>query len=213
MVWNSAIIGSYESLMFFADMGADIHLKSNNGLNCLHIAAGKGHLSLCKALVEKHYFDVHIVDNDGWTALHHSAMSGKYDVVEFFASMGTNVYIKTNGGSNCLHISAQHGHLGLCEKLIEKHKFDVHMTDDDGWTALHKSAENGSYELVCFFVDMGADIYVKTNIGWSCLHIAALNGRLNLCKTLVDTYDFDVHFKDNCGWTALHHSAKNGSYD
>ena len=213
MVWNSAIIGSYEFLMFFADMGTDIHLKSNNGLNCLHIAAGKGHLSLCKALVEKHYFDVHIVDNDGWTALHHSAMSGKYDVVEFFQSMGTNVYIKTNEGLNCLHISARYGHLDLCKRLIEKQKFDVRIVDNDGWTALHHSARSGKYDVLEFFASMETNIHIKTNEGLNCLHISARYGHLDLCKRLIYKHKFDIHMADKYGWTALHESAKNDSYE
>ena len=213
MLWYSALIGSYESVMLFADMGADINLKTESGFNWLHTAVSSGHLKLCKALVQKHDFDVHVKDNDGWTALHHSAKTGKYDLLEFFASFGTDIYIKTNEGANCLHISAQNGHLDLCKSLIDKHKFDIHIPDNNGWTALHRSAQNGSYELVTFFAEMGADIQLQARNGCNCLHIAAFNGYLNLCKALVQKHHFDVNVKDNDGWTALHHSARSGKYD
>ena len=49
------------------------------------------------------------------------------------------------------------------------------MTDNDGWTAIHYSARNGSYELVTYFIDLGNDIHLKTNTGSNCLYIAALN--------------------------------------
>ena len=60
------------------------------------------------------------------------------------------------------------------------------MIDDDGWTALHYSARNGSYELVTYFDEMGTDIYVRNNSGWNCLHNAAFNGHLKLCQTLIE---------------------------
>ena len=65
------------------------------------------------------------------------------------------------------------------------------MTDDDGWTALHHSARNGSYELVTYFGEMGTDIYVRNNSAWNCFHIAAFNGHLKLCPTLIEKYKFD----------------------
>ena len=210
---HSAASGSYELFSFFTGLGTDIHLKTKSGRNCLHQAACKGHLPLCKALVEKHRFDVHMTDNDGWTALHHSATNGSYDLLRFFADLGTDIHLKTNIGKNCLHLAAFKGHLPLCKALVEKYKFDVHITDIDGSTALHHSARNGSYDLVRFFTDLGADIHLKTNIGENCLHLAAMNGHLPLCKALVEKHKFDVHMTDNDGWTALHHSATNGSYD
>ena len=128
----SARIGSYESFVYFSRLVTDIHLKTNFGCTCLHIAALHGHLNLCKALVQKHKFDVHMNDNDGWRALHHSARNGSYELVKFFADLGTEFDLKTNIGWNCVHIAALNGHLNLSKILVEKHKFDVHMTDNDG---------------------------------------------------------------------------------
>ena len=210
---HSAWNGSYELFSFFANKGTDIHLKTKNGENCLHIAASKGHLNLCRTLTNKHNFDANAADNDGFTALHHSARSSIYELVSLFANKGTDIHLKTNCGMNCLHIAAYNGHLNLCKKLIEKHKFDVNAADNDGWTALHNSAINDSYKLVSFFANVGTDIYLKTKYGENCLHIAALNGHLNLCKTLIKKHNFDVNAADNDGWTALHYSAYYDNYE
>ena len=209
----SARYGSYEMFRYFADMGADIYLKSHKGWNCLHIAAMYGHLGLCKTLKNKHNFKIQMFDNYGWTALHYSARYESYDVSRYFAGMGADIYLKTVNGWNCLHIAALCGHLNLCQILIDKHNFEVHMADNDRWTALHFSARYGSYELFRYFAGMGADIYLKTVNGWNCLHIAALHGHLNLCKILIDKHNFEVHMADNDGWTALHFSARYGSYE
>ena len=209
----SAQSGSYEIVTYFADMETDINLKTNDGMNCLHIAACQGHLNLCKVLIDNNKFDLHMTDNGGRTALHHSAESGNCELVAYFADMGTNTHLKTNDGMNCLHIAASQGHLNICKELIEKHKFDISMADNFGWRALHFSAVIGSYELITYFADMGTDIHVKTNDGMNCLHIAACQGHLNLCKLLIDKHKFDVKAADSLGWRVLHCSAQSGSYE
>ena len=209
----SARYGSYKLFRYFADIGADIYLKSYDGTNCLHIAAFNGHLNLSKILINKYNFNVHITDNDGWSALHNSVRYGSYELFRYFANIGADIYIKNNGGWNCLHIAAQHGHLNLCKILIDKHNFDVYMADNDGWVALHHSARYGSYELFRYFVEIGTDIYLKNNDDWNCLHIAVLQGHLKLSSILINKYKFDIHMVDNKGWSALHHSARYGSYE
>ena len=205
--------GSYELLTYIADIGANIYLETNDGKNCLHIAAWYGHLNLCKALIDKHKFDVYMVDSDGWAALHFSARNGNYNLHTYFANIKVDINFKANNETNCLHIAALYGHLKLCTTLIQRYRFDIHMADNDGWTALHFSARNGSYELVNFFVDMGAAINLQTNDGKNCLHIAALYGHLNLSKALINEHEFDVHMTDNDGWRPIHFSARNGSYE
>ena len=210
---RSALNGSYDLVKLFAENGTDIYLKTREGMNCFHFAASRAHLNLCKALMKKHNFKGDTADNYGWTALQRSAQNGNYDVVKFFADNGTDIFLKMEEGNDCLHIAALNGHLKLCEKLVAEHKFDVNMVDNLGWTALHHSARNGSYELIEFFIKMGADIHLKTNDGQNCFHIAARFEHLNLCKTLIDIHNFDVDMTNSMGWTVLHFSAQSGSHD
>ena len=88
-----------------------------------------------------------MTDSFGWAALHCSARNVSYDLVKLFADMGTDIHLQGTFGRNCLHIVALYGHLDLCETLIDKYNSDVHMADENGWTALHYSAGNGSYKL------------------------------------------------------------------
>ena len=209
----SARYGSYEIFKYFINMGIDINLKTKDGMNCLHIAAHYGHLNLCKALINEYNVDVQLPDNDGWTALHFSAENGSYEIVKYFINMGIDINLKTKHGMNCLHIAADYGHTNLCKTLMKKHNLDLEEPNDNGWTALHYSAKNDSYELVKFFTDMGIDTNLKATDGINCLHIAAEYENLNLCKTLINEYNVDVQIPDNDGWTALHFSAKNGNYE
>ena len=195
----SARNGSYELLTYFSESGNDIYLQTNDGSNCLHIAALWGHLKLCDTLIVIKEFDVNVVSNDAWAILHYTAINGSYELLKYFTDIGIDIDIKTNLVWNCLHIAALYGYLNLCKNLIENPNFDVQMIDDDGWTALHYSARNGSYELVTYFDEMGTDIYVTNNSAWNFLHIAAFNGHLKLCQTLVEKHKFDVLIPDTYG--------------
>ena len=209
---RSAQSGSYELVKFFVNKGTDIHLKTKGGENCFHISATYGHLNLWKTIINKHNFKMDMANDGGWTALHFPTRNGSFELVKFLVDKVTNIYAKTIAGENCLRIAARNGHLNFCKKLVKKYTFNVNLADNEGWTALHHSAHNGGYELVNFFVDMGADIHLKLNDGANCLYIAPLNRHPDLCKTLLDSHNFDVRYSDKHEWTALHCSARNGGF-
>ena len=73
----------------------------------------------------------------------------------------TDILLNTKNGTNCLHLATITGNLNLCKTLVNEHKFDVHIGNDQGFTAIHFSAANGNNELVNFFVDEGTDILLK----------------------------------------------------
>ena len=171
-------------------MGINIHLKTNDGKNFLHIAAAYGHLNLCKKFSQKHNFHVYMIDNEEFSALHRSAQSGVYELVKFFADKGGDIHLKTKVGGDCLHIAAAYGHLNLCKTLIDKDNFDVDTADNQRFTALHRSAKSGSYEIVKLLTDRGVDMYLKTKFEETCLHVAAAFGYLNLCELLINKHNF-----------------------
>ena len=80
--------------------------------------------------------------------MHYSARNGSHNLITYFIDIGTNIYLKTNNGSNYLHIAALYGHLTLFKKLIDKDDFYVNVADKDVWTILHYSARNGSYNCL-----------------------------------------------------------------
>ena len=126
--------------LFFVDMGNDILVKDNLGRNCLHIAALCGHFNLPKKIINEHKLDVNATGGEGWTALHFSATNGTYELFKLFADVGTNIYLNDNSGRNCFHVASLFGHLDLCKTFLDRHKFDVLMTDNRSWAALHCSA-------------------------------------------------------------------------
>ena len=86
-------------------MGVMSIVKQKKGLNCLHIAAYKEHLKMCKNLLGNHNFDIDGRDDDGWSVLHIAAKSGDIKLFQYFIENVSNVYSKTKEGLNCLHIA------------------------------------------------------------------------------------------------------------
>ena len=209
---NSAESGCYKLFQFFEEKGSDVYRKTTSGENCLHIAARKGHVYLCKKLLENYNFNTNMTDDYGYTPLHYCSENGSSKLFQFLMEMGSDVCLKTNDSSNCLHIAAENGHLNLCETIIDNYNIGVNMIDEKGWTPLHRSLISGQCELPEFFISfIGTDIYCKTNDGRNCLHIVAEYGHLELCKRLLVTYNFDGNATDNEGHNCLHIAAKNGN--
>lgn len=135
-------------------------------------------------ILDDRLFDVHASDNNGWTVLYFLARKGSYESVVSLANLETDIHLKKNIGSNCLHIAATFEHLNPSKTLAEIHKFDLYMTDNNGWTAINYSVRNRSSELVMYFAGLRTNIHLRTNVGWNCLHIAPFYGYFNLCKIL-----------------------------
>ena len=195
----STLSGNYELLRYFVDMGIDMFLKTNTGVNCLHIASLIGHLNLCKTLVTKHKFDVNNANNDGWTALHFSARSGSYKLFTYFTDIVTDIHVKTIEGMNCLHIASRYGYLKICKTLVAEYCFDVNLTDKNGCTALHYSAKSGNFNLFLYILEKGSDMYFKTNRMENVLHFSASGGHYDICQFVLKNFtkDYKYNFSKN----------------
>ena len=106
--------------------------------------------------------------------------------------MSRNVIILLN---NCLHIAALYGHLNLCKIFLDNENFDVHMADNDGWTALHNAARNGSFELFSYFLGKGSEVYRKTNSMKNVLHLSSFNGHFDIWEFVLEHFSKD--YEDN----------------
>ena len=187
-------------------MGSDISSKTKNGMSCLHIAAMNGNLNICKALLNNYNFDSRIKDFEGGTALHSAAQNGDLEVFKYLLKDGCDVYGKKEDNTTCLHIAALNGHLNLCKMLLDNYNFDVKMKSHDEETALHCAAHSGDVELFQCLVEKGSDAYSKKKDNLSCFQIAASHGHLNLCKMLLENYNFDVAMKGSDRWNELYNA-------
>ena len=143
----SAEDGHYEVFKFFVDKGISSQLLTNDGSNCLHIAAKQRHVNFCKLLINKYGFDTHVTDKNGCAAFHFAARFGYYETFKLFIDEGIDPHLKINNGMNCLHLAAMYGNSTFCKTLIEKHNMDVQVTDNRGYIMLYYFAEIGRNEF------------------------------------------------------------------
>ncbi|KAJ5979933.1 hypothetical protein N7481_007231 [Penicillium waksmanii] len=79
----------------------------------------------------------------------------------------------------------------------------------DGWTALHKAADDGSLEIVRLLVQRGASLSRSSARGLTALHRAAGRGHVDVIETLL-AHGARVCCKSSDGWTPLHGAASAG---
>ena len=202
--------GSLELFQYFVEKGTNVYSRTKSGRNCLHIAASKGYLSLCKVLLKNFKFDIRMTNDSGWNILHCASESGNLDLFQYLRAKESDIYRKTKDGKHCLHIAASKGRLHLSKTLLENYKFDIKSKDDEGLNVLHFAIKSGNLELFQYLIQNERDVCCITNVGRNYLHMAAAGGHLNFCKSLLKNHKFSIHTEDDNGCTALHCACESG---
>ena len=210
---GAAWSGDLELLQYLIENGSDIFSETNDGSSCLHLAAKRGHLKICRALLENYNLDMYARDDSGLYVLHHAAWSGDLELFQYLIEKGSDIFIKTKNNSSCLHFAAKVGILKICKVVLQKYNFDINARDDGGLTILHSAAWSGDSELLQYLIEKGSDVFSKTKSGRSCLHIAAEERNLKICRVLLENYNFDVHERDDDGLAVLHSAALGGDLE
>lgn len=71
----AAELDKHQTVEILLDLNINVGLQDNAGNNALHLAAHKGHLETCKALLDRKVFDLKTANNRGQTVLHCLAIS------------------------------------------------------------------------------------------------------------------------------------------
>ena len=106
-----------EVIKFFIENGADIHLKSNQGLTCLHYAVMLGECEILKFVLDNgaNVNESGTNEMNGTTALQLAVQQGYLNMVKLLIESGA----KLNGHSEC-RIAIIKGYHKIGEYLIRK---------------------------------------------------------------------------------------------
>ena len=84
--------------------------------------------------------------------------------------------------------------------------------NEEGWTPLHKAAEEGKDSKCKLIMDNVEDKNPKDDFGWTPLHLAAWEGHLSVCQLIVNNVE-DKNPKKKNGYTPLHFAVFMGHFE
>ena len=195
------------------NLGSDTNPRTKIGLNSLLLIERGGYIDPSKKLTKDYQLDININDHFRRSALHFHARNRNYQLFQYFLNLDNSIYQRTSSGQNCFLLVPEEGYLGLCKRLTEEKKFNINITDNYGKSALHYCTRKENYQFFQYFVNLGSNINQRTRNGQNCLLLAEEGGYVDICKSLIEEYNFDVNLTDNSGTNALHYCTGKGNYE
>ncbi|CAF0733021.1 unnamed protein product [Didymodactylos carnosus] len=107
-----------EVIKILISRGANIRLKDEDGLNCLHAACRNATTEVVGWLLEKQNANVNDCDYSNYTPLHYAASSQHESLITYLLNRGARIQAASNGNTP-LHVAAEYGRNGSCALLIE----------------------------------------------------------------------------------------------
>ena len=149
----AARFGHVKVLEELIGLEADVTCRGKDEENCLHLAAGNGHLAACQEIID--VLDIEEQSLDGSTALHLAAKGGHHQVVYFLVNEGADPDIEMPNGDKAFHLAVKAGRIQVLQTLLN-HDVDINCPGEDGQTPLEQATSQGLLPMVDFLVDNGA---------------------------------------------------------
>lgn len=128
----------------------------------LHLAAERGYLQVCDALLTNKAF-INSKSRVGRTALHLAAMNGFTHLVKFLIRDHNAVIdILTLRKQTPLHLAAGNGQLEVCKLLLELGA-SIDATDDLGQKPIHVAAQNNFSDVAKLFLEQHPQLVMATS--------------------------------------------------
>jgi ankyrin repeat protein len=153
------------------------------GCSALHVAAGRGHLTVVLLLLRAGAA-VGARSADGEQPLHSAARNGHAKVVRALLDHGAAIDAAGRCDSTPLIAAAMYGRAATV-KLLLSCGADVGAVDDTGRQAIHCAACDGHTPVARQLLDDGADLEAEDDHGWRPIHYAANGGHLGTLELLL----------------------------
>jgi len=153
---NAARCNYSKMVALFIERGADVDLRSGDGLETPLITAmeGDGNSKIVDLLL-KHGADVNAKGNYQKTALHWTAGSGFLDAAKLLIKAGANVNAVDVNGAPPLIQAAMHGHVELVKLLVENGA-KVNLKGPNEFSALYWAINCRNDKIINYLKKVGA---------------------------------------------------------
>ncbi|XP_059487008.1 serine/threonine-protein phosphatase 6 regulatory ankyrin repeat subunit A-like [Neocloeon triangulifer] len=178
--------------------------KTNSCATALHLAAAFARDSVCNLLIINGV-DCAALDSSGLNALHVACRKGNLESLKYLIGLEQFFPIgqKSPKNETALHFATMSGNLALVEFLMNN-GLDCNEPDSEGYTPFLLSAGAADVNVVCFFVEKGANLSSANKTGRNALHLSCQEGKLENARYLLSTGRFDLAQKDLQGYEAIH---------
>lgn len=180
-IMYAAAKGHTDIVRLLLKAGANIEAKEKNGITPLMLAANLGHTEAVKALIQAGA-NANEKSKDGLTALAYAKGSNsknKEEIINLLAPLTMNpVQLFVKGIEN--------KDVKLVEKAIANGLDVKGALNQDGWTALMITAQEGPTEAVKALIQAGAKLEATNKGGLTPLMIAAANDKFEAVKVLCE---------------------------
>ena len=214
-------VGKKDVVQFFLEKGADVNIQNAVGTTAA-IDAFRSHREDLLDMIRKYAKnkkknsyksggDGHPAKQDEWMEderlFNAMLLKDMNTIDEFLEKNPKRINSKQN---SLLIIAAMFDDKELIEYFVGKGE-NINIREN-GWTPLHKAAENNKIIAVKTLLDFHADINSKAAPGYTPLHLAAKQGHTEIVDILIKR-GADVNAHDNYGDTPLSDAIKNNQKD
>jgi ankyrin repeat protein len=149
----------------------------------LQLASAAGHEKIVELLLGRGA-DANSSGSEGRYALCEAIRNGHLDVLKTLIRGGADIHARRGVERNdALQLACLHGHVGIVEELLLKHRADIEAPGSHG-TPLHAASWAGHNRIVQILILHGANIKAKGAYG-STLHAATEGGHAEVVNTLL----------------------------
>lgn len=131
----AAFNGNIKIIKYLIELGADLDISNNRGLNVLHFASQGNQPASLIYFKEKYKLNLDSFDDFGARPLHWACYSSAFEAAEFLMSWDVDVNIRDNEGNTPLHLCVINNNKKLV-KLLQQHRVDPMIKNKKGESAI-----------------------------------------------------------------------------
>lgn len=182
-----------KSIELLRKHGANLDVKSKNGVTLLHYAAENDDCTVLEYLLElknNPCGNINETDIYGWTPLHWAcAYCKNTKSIELLRKYGADFKVRCGDGWNLLHFTVKfsgiYGNSTVLKYLLDNPiGGGINEADNHGVTPLHIACES-STELIELLLKYDADPKIVTSKGNNILHVAVLSDKKEIVEYIL----------------------------